>query len=96
MYLLAASDEQGPASIPNKVCGLFWSQVISLANLVQTNKKLMYLRYRSILSPVLSFKSLQVLGVFLTAAYMVVKGRIFMRALKLWRAAFYKLLQSTR
>jgi len=55
MYLLAASDEQGPASIPNKV-----------------------------------------LGVFLTAAYMVVKGRIFMRALKLWRAAFYKLLQSTR
>ena len=39
---------------------------------------------------------LQVLGVFLTAAYMVVKGRIFMRALKLWRAAFYKLLQSTR
>ena len=39
---------------------------------------------------------LQVLGVFLTAAYMVVKGRIFMRALKLWRGAFYKLLQSTR
>ena len=39
---------------------------------------------------------MQVLGVFLTAAYMVVKGRIFMRALKLWRAAFYKLLQSTR
>ena len=38
----------------------------------------------------------QVLGVFLTAAYMVVKGRIFLRALKLWRAAFYKLLQSTR
>merc|ERR1712098_104226 len=29
-------------------------------------------------------------------AYMVVKGRIFMRALKLWRTAFYKLLQSTR
>jgi len=38
----------------------------------------------------------KVLGVFLTAAYMVVKGRIFMRALKLWRTAFYKLLQSTR
>ena len=38
----------------------------------------------------------QVLGVFLTAAYMVVKGRIFMRALKLWRSSFYKLLQSTR
>ena len=37
----------------------------------------------------------QVLGVFLTAAYMVVKGRIFVRALKLWRAAGYKLLQST-
>merc|ERR550519_44411 len=38
----------------------------------------------------------KVLGVFLTAAYMVVKGKIFMRALKLWRTAFYKLLQSTR
>jgi len=38
----------------------------------------------------------KVLGVFLTAAYMVVKGKIFVRALKLWRAAFYKLLQSTR
>lgn len=37
----------------------------------------------------------KVLGVFLTAAYMVVKGRIFVRALKLWRAAGYKLLQST-
>lgn len=38
----------------------------------------------------------KVLGVFLTAAYMVVKGKIFMKAIKLWRAAFYKLLQSTR
>ena len=38
----------------------------------------------------------KVLGVFLTAAYMVVKGKIFVTALKLWRAAFYKLLQSTR
>jgi len=38
----------------------------------------------------------KVLGVFLTAAYMVVKGKIFMKAIKLWRTAFYKLLQSTR
>merc|ERR1719319_644609 len=38
----------------------------------------------------------KVLGVFLTAAYMVVKGKIIMVALKLWRTAFYKLLQSTR
>merc|ERR1719322_1391872 len=38
----------------------------------------------------------KVLGVFLTAAYMVVKGKIFMKAIKLWRAAFYKLMQSTR
>ena len=36
------------------------------------------------------------LGVFLTAAYMVVKGKIIVTALKLWRVAFYKLLQSTR
>ena len=38
----------------------------------------------------------KVLGVFLTAAYMVVKGKIFVKAVKLWRDAFYKLLQSTR
>jgi len=48
MYLLTASDEQGPASIPNKV-----------------------------------------LRVFLTAVYVVVKVIIFMRSLKLWRAAFH-------
>lgn len=36
------------------------------------------------------------LGVFLTAAYMVVKGRYFMKALKMWKNAAYKLLQSTR
>ena len=38
----------------------------------------------------------KVLGVFLTAAYMVVKGKIFVKAVKSWREAFYKLLQSTR
>jgi len=38
----------------------------------------------------------KVLGVFLTAAYMVVKGRTFVKALKMWKNAFYKLLQSTR
>jgi len=38
----------------------------------------------------------KVLGVFLTAAYMVVKGKIFVKAIKSWREAFYKLLQSTR
>jgi len=38
----------------------------------------------------------KVLGVFLTAAYMVVKGRAFMKAIKLWKVAFHKLLQSTR
>ena len=38
----------------------------------------------------------KVLGVFLTAAYMVVKGKIFVTAVRLWRDAFYKVLQSTR
>jgi hypothetical protein len=37
-----------------------------------------------------------VLGVFLTAGYMVIKGSAFMKALKLWRTALQKLLQSTR
>ena len=39
---------------------------------------------------------LQVLGVFLTAAYMVVKGKIFVKIIKLWREAFSKLMQSTK
>ncbi len=39
---------------------------------------------------------MQVLGVFLTAGYMVIKGSAFMKALKLWRTALQKLLQSTR
>jgi hypothetical protein len=43
----------------------------------------------------LSFIS-KVLGVFLTAGYMVIKGSAFMKAVKLWRAALQKLLQSTR
>jgi len=38
----------------------------------------------------------KVLGVFLTAAYMVVKGKAFMKAIRLWRLALQKLLQSTR
>ena len=38
----------------------------------------------------------KVLGVFLTAAYMVVKGKIFVKALKSWKDACNKLLQSTR
>ena len=38
----------------------------------------------------------KVLGVFLTAAYMVVKGKIFVKAIKLWREAAAKLMQSTR
>ncbi len=42
------------------------------------------------------YGSLQVLGVFLTAGYMVIKGSAFMKALKLWRTALQKLLQSTR
>ena len=84
MYLLAASDEQGPASIPNKV----WSKWF-FCGLQLEDWALFTLDH--VLNDLL-----QVLGVFLTAAYMVVKGRIFMRALKLWRAAFYKLLQSTR
>lgn len=37
----------------------------------------------------------KVLGVFLTAAYMVVKGKIFVKIIKLWREAFSKLMQST-
>jgi len=37
----------------------------------------------------------KVLGVFLTAAYMVVKGKIFVKAIKLWREAASKLMQST-
>ena len=38
----------------------------------------------------------QVLGVILTAAYMGVKGKIFVKAIKLWREAASKLMQSTR
>ena len=40
--------------------------------------------------------ALQVLGVFLTAAYMVVKGKSFMKAIRLWKDAAQKVLQSTR
>jgi len=38
----------------------------------------------------------KVLGVFLTAAYMVVKGKSFMKAIRLWKDAAQKVLQSTR
>jgi hypothetical protein len=38
----------------------------------------------------------KLLGVFLTAAYMVVKGKAMVKALELWRGALNKVLQSTR
>jgi len=38
----------------------------------------------------------KLLGVFLTAAYMVVKGKSFLKAVELWRVALHKLLQATR
>ncbi|XP_023347262.1 RING finger and transmembrane domain-containing protein 2 isoform X2 [Eurytemora carolleeae] len=38
----------------------------------------------------------KVLGVFLTAGYMVVKGKALMKAIKLCKGAFHKVLQSTR
>ena len=38
----------------------------------------------------------KVLGVFLTAAYMVVKGKIFVKSIKSFKDACVKLMQSTR
>jgi len=38
----------------------------------------------------------KLLGVFLTAAYMVVKGKSLVKALELWRVALHKLMSSTR
>ena len=38
----------------------------------------------------------KVLGVFLTAAYMVVKGKIFVKSIKSFKEACIKLMQSTR
>ena len=38
----------------------------------------------------------KVLSVFLTAAYMVLKSKIFVKALRSWKDAYSKLLQSTR
>ena len=43
-----------------------------------------------------NYEHFQVLGVFLTAAYMVVKGKIFVKIIRLWREAFSKLMQSTK
>jgi len=38
----------------------------------------------------------KLLGVFLTAAYMVVKGKSLVKALELWRLALHKVMRSTR
>jgi len=38
----------------------------------------------------------KLLGVFLTAAYMVVKGKAMVKALELWRVALNKMMRSTR